>query len=181
MNRDYTHRNFRDPAFNDFALALGQLNLAWNDLHLSMGGLFSSILKITNQLVPNAIWASIKSDRAQRDMIRALLKHPNAIGYELHETGENEITWILGKIENLAERRNDFIHSPFVLSGGTEIAPFHGEVHKRGMNLRERDLLAEARWFYDRTTALRDYCDQIEKAIRDGTEALLDRPKSPTR
>jgi len=57
-------------AFEEYALAVGKVAYAWNYLHERLGELFV-VVSGAKQSVALAIWYSTKSDRTQRDMLRA--------------------------------------------------------------------------------------------------------------
>jgi hypothetical protein len=101
----YTHK-----AFRPYVAALGQLTLAWNDLHLALAMLFCSVMGGGNVGPFLAIWNALKSDRSQRDI---LLAAAMAI---LHNGGSlklaEEITWICKRTDVLEESRNNDLHSP---------------------------------------------------------------------
>jgi hypothetical protein len=65
--------DFRNEPFQPYAKALGELTLAWNDFHMVLSSVFWAALKIPNKMTPQAMWNAIKSDRAQRDMLEALI------------------------------------------------------------------------------------------------------------
>lgn len=175
----YDHRDFRDKTFQPIATALGEVTLAWNDLHLSLSGLFWAILQIPNGLTPGAIWHSIKSDRVQRDMLGALAES-HALGHALSPNARKEITWLIKQAKSIEDLRNDLLHSPFMKSGEL-IFPYHGGLHTRAKKLTGKDILKEARWFYETTIALRDYAEEIEEALRRPQIAWPQRPTLPNR
>lgn len=179
MSRNYEHREFTDVAFQELALGLGRVALSWNDFHISLSGLFSSILKIPNRLIADRIWYAVKSDRSQREMLRALNSSP-AIGLNLTKVVRSEIDWILGRADALENLRNDLLHSPFVNSSG-EIASLHSGANSRAMSLEGKNLLAECKWFYETAILLRDHADKIDDALIRPGGALPKRPRPPER
>ncbi len=68
--------DFRSDDFRPYAIALGEMSLAWNDLHERLAALFWAALGIRNGLIPFSVWYSSKYDRAQRDMLRSLAITP---------------------------------------------------------------------------------------------------------
>lgn len=177
---DHSHRDFENEKFAPFALALGQMNLAWNDLHVSLARLFSALLKIPNLSVADTIWYSLKSDRAQRDLIQEMVRYPN-LGYALPDQPKARVLSVLAETQNIAERRNDFIHSPFVLSG-KEIVPLHLGRNKRGLNLSRRgDPLTEAKWFYKAAMVQRDNTDIIVDHLNKPYDTWPEKLPSPNR
>lgn len=182
MSLDYIGRDFRDESFASYARALGELALAWNDLHHTLGELFWQMLRIPNGMIPYAVWHSAKSDRAQRDMIKSLA-HLNAMGHDVPQHLRTEITWILGRIDTLEDMRNDVLHSP-MFNSGDAILPAHELGHQRAKKLAGKDLLFELTWFYDTAITLRDYAVQISSHLRRPSGlsgALPERPQLPNR
>src|ERR1022692_594393 len=64
--------------FRPYAITLGQLALAWNELHESMALLFCTTMGggYSNQFL--AVWHVLKVDRAQRDILLAAAREINA-------------------------------------------------------------------------------------------------------
>ncbi len=179
MHRNSKHRDFKDRAFQKLALALGRVALSWNDLHISLSSLLSVILRIPNRLITDTIWYAVKSDRGQRDVLKAL-NSSQAIGLNLSKEARAEISWILSRATAIEDLRNDLLHSPFVNSFGN-IRPLHLGVHNRAIGLETKNLLAECHWFYTTATMLRDHADKIDEALSRPNATLLKRPKLPDR
>jgi hypothetical protein len=78
--RDHSKRYASDE-FKPYVTALGQLALAWNDLQESLAGLFMTLVNPPPKegdfvtYTPLWVWASIKSDRSQREMLKAAINH----------------------------------------------------------------------------------------------------------
>ena len=78
----YSHHGFRP-----YVEALGQLALAWNELHFNLSLLYCSLMGARVGIPVDqhfAVWHALKMDRAQRDILRAaatssgLQRAPNA-------------------------------------------------------------------------------------------------------
>ena len=54
-----------------YVTALGKVAHAWNYLQEALGQLFCAVTGLENDGTGEAIWHSLNSDRAQRDMLRA--------------------------------------------------------------------------------------------------------------
>jgi hypothetical protein len=65
--------DFRSETFRPYAKALGEVVLAWNDFNMVLSSLFWAASKIPNGMTANAMWNSLKSDRAQREILEALI------------------------------------------------------------------------------------------------------------
>jgi hypothetical protein len=173
--------NFRDASFKPYTTALGELALAWNDLHETLASLFWHMLPISNGLIPFAVWHSSKSDRAQRDMIRSL-NDLRALGHDIPDPVRTEIRWLLGRIESLEDLRNDALHSPLLLSGD-DVSPAHQLGHQRAKKFADKDLLFEFTWFYESAIALREYAAELSWHLSRPTRppSLPERPTLPNR
>lgn len=183
MGRDYSHRNFKDKTFQPLALGLGQAALAWNDLLISLSGLFGTILKIPNQLIPNTVWYTVTSDRDQIKVLRNLAAS-KAIGVDIPKGIREEIDWVCGKAINLVDVRNDLLHSPFTNSFGA-LSPLHLGVHPRAIKYTDNhEVMTDCDWFYGAATKLRDRADCLDDALTDPNYVLPDKPewtKRPSR
>jgi hypothetical protein len=169
-------------AFQPYVIALGQLALAWNDLHLSLAMLFCHAMGggFVNHFL--AVWNSAKFDRAQREMLLAAVKAQLDL-HPLHSKMNEDITWICQQADRLEDGRNDAIHSPLwatPLGAGTSIRPVAGLGNVRATKLLNENLLAEFRWCRDLATVLRNFAMQIDAAL-SGRASWPARPKLPAR
>jgi hypothetical protein len=170
------------PAFRPYALALGQLALAWNDLHLSLEMLFCTVTGggFVNPVL--AIWNALKSDRSQREILLAAAKATliNGGSQKLAE----EIEWICKRADALEDGRNDALHSPLWGAprgpGAPVVSPAVGLGHVRANKLLGKNLLAEFRWCRESSILLRDYATKLDFAVCQGAP-LPARPKLPAR
>ena len=106
--------DFKDETYSEYALAIGRLILVWNDLHMVLSDTFHAVTKIPNGMATDAIWNSITSDRAQREMIKNLVSL-SAISYDLRGDLKAQLVWTLNKIVSLEQVRNDVIHAPIMV------------------------------------------------------------------
>ena len=142
----------------------------------------------------DAIWYSVKNDRSQRQMIRAVLKSKRSNLGGLAE----DVGWLLKEVDLLAEVRNDVIHAPLLSmddKDGTpsflelsdppkpKVRPFAAEKgHPRSLNLLSRDLLSEYSWCRDAARVLTDFCINCCQCLYDyGRFPWPTRPQLPTR
>jgi len=180
--------SFTSKKFRPYALAIGQLALAWNDLHEGFAILFWDVLR--DFPTANAVWNSARFDRAQRDMLRASVavlpadrraKFPRFVG---------DIEWALSQADKIEDSRNDAIHAPlFYFQGGTGIAfdepsrvqPSTITDHPRALKLQQKELLPEFRWARDASLVLRDFLARIMFILRAGKGKWPARPVLPAR
>lgn len=191
LSQRYTAREFRP-----YVTALGQLALAWNDLQESLAGLFwTAMLSGPPQAGdfvdyrPLRIWHAIRSDRSQKDMLRAILVHYR-VDWK-RPTFIDDVKWLLGAAEGLENARNDAIHSPlfFVersLYGishlGKKVAPADWLFNPRAVSLAKRaDLLAEFRYCRDTAITLSDYAREMDSALLHPRRPWPGRPRLPNR
>ncbi|MBO6781989.1 MAG: hypothetical protein JJ899_01735 [Alphaproteobacteria bacterium] len=168
--------DFRSDTFRPYATAIGEMALAWNDLHETLKGLFWASSGIPNGIIAYSIWYSSKSDRAQRDMLRALAA-TKALGNAIPHNIKPEIIWLVGQVDKLEDFRNDVLHSPFLISDGETVSPSWQSGHRRAKKLADKNLLKEIDWFYDASLVIRDYAWELDRAIRVHPEPLPKRPK----
>lgn len=172
--------DFRTDSFRPYATAIGEMALAWNDLHETLKDLFWSSLGVENGVIAYAVWYSSKSDRAQRDMLRGLATTP-AIGNRLNNTTKPEVLWAIQRADSLEDLRNDILHSPFFASERGDVEPLWQAGHQRAKKLAGKDLLREMNWFYGATLIVRDYAWEISQAVRHERNSLPERPGLPNR
>lgn len=162
---------YTSAAYRPYVMAIGQIALAWNDLHESIGVLFNSITTIATDDKVQAAFQAIDSDRLKRKMLKAAFSQLDAKEIRLNPTAVDDIKWACGQIDALEEARNNAIHSPlhmFVFSREFNLP--HGVLpndvygNTRAAKLRNKDLLTEYRYVRDATIVLRDFIDGIEES-----------------
>src|SRR5262245_46388317 len=152
-----THKSFRP-----YVVAIGEAAVAWNGLHEAFRCLFTTI---GNDDFPSsaAMWYSLRSDRAQRQLITALARN----AYELGQMGAHifdRIAWLMKQADKLAAVRNDAIHTPLI-SSRSDVQPDLRGGHANALNLLNKDLLSEYRWCRDMGVTLTDFCIRLDLAI----------------
>jgi hypothetical protein len=133
-----------DQAFEPYVTALGQLTLAWNDLHETLAIVFSMVMGGGDVGQYLAIWHAIKVDRAQREILLAAAKVDELRGPRYPRLVP-DLEWICRKAEAVEDARNDALHSPLWGSqrgpGSTLVIPLTGLGHVRAQKLMAKDLL----------------------------------------
>jgi hypothetical protein len=181
----FTGRNFR-PYVN----AIGQLALAWNDLHESLALLFIELLAKGRAYPATDVWNSAVHDRPKRMLIRAVLRTWKSEDAKFVSLVD-DVTWLLDQADKVEDARNDAIHSPLVFFDHTNVFAqqrgWAGKVmpslafgNKRAGKLRDKDLLTEFRWCRDAAVALREYASQLYEAVA-APIPWPDRPALPNR
>lgn len=172
--------DFRIKIFQPYTKALGELSLAWNDFHMVLSSLFWASTRIPNGMVPNAMWNSLKSDRAQREMLEALIDL-KVLGHNIPKSLRIEIKWVLKQAVSLEDLRNDALHSPLLVSDDGSVFAWHQLGNKRAKKLADKDLLKECGWFYDTIIILREYTEILADNLRWPQKPLPGRPQLPNR
>lgn len=177
---------YTSEQYKPYVMAIGQIALAWNDLHEQIGDIF---LKVTIEYMPEedffvAGWQSLSTDRAKRAFLRSGMGtlHPK------HERWVKEVIWLLGQADRLEEDRNNAIHAPLIwfpaeaeehgLKGGVQ--PHRISMNKRALNLSNKDLLTEFRWIRDAIIVIRDYAYDLYEAWEWGKEIRRSLPRRPS-
>ncbi len=172
--------DFRTETFQPYTKALGEAALAWNDLHMVLSSLFGAATRIPNKIAPDAMWNALKSDRAQREMLEALIGL-NAISYNINTKLRDEIEWVLKQTTNLEELRNNLLHSPVLDEKGVVFAWYHLG-NRRAAGLAGKDVLFEARYFYESAIILREYTEKLIRVLQqEPSFSLPGRPSLPNR
>jgi hypothetical protein len=175
-----------DPVFRPYVTALGQLALAWNGLHESLALLYCTIMLSGQKRQPVnqhlAVWHALKSDRAQREILKAAAES-NLFG-ALPIKFEKDVDWIFERANVLEDARNDALHSPLLgyhVEDQIIIVPSTGLGHVRAQKLAKRDLLAEFRWGRDSALLLARFALSVNGGLRDLELPWPDRPAWPSR
>jgi len=132
-----------------------------------------------------AIWYSTKSDRAQRDMLRAAFTGATPRRWKELPKALDDLKWLVDRVDEVAEERNNAIHAPCSLyirgseNGGSEMGAAFFNGNPRARNLKGKRLLAEFDWCERYAEALSRFTQELETAI-----AFPDRypwPERPSR
>jgi hypothetical protein len=170
--------------FEDYALALGKVAYASNYLHERLGFLFS-IVAGTSREIAAAVWYSSDSDRAQREMLRtALSASPPDRWTPRLPTARDDLLWLIEESNKFANRRNDAVHAPCILSiqapeATMAASPFSG--HQRAKNLLGKDLLVEFDWCERWAEGLSRFSDYAETSLRNEHFPWPEKPARPGR
>jgi hypothetical protein len=154
-----------DKRFEPYALQLGWLAYSWNSLHDKLGRLFWVLTGIKDGRIPLAIWNAVQNDRTQREMVRALAETVLADRKREWE----DISWMLGKAQELEDRRNDALHSPltFIVDpDGTTLSSNWPSGNRRAMKLKDKDLLKEFEWYGLTANVLAKYAWRVSYSLR---------------
>jgi hypothetical protein len=122
--------------------------------------LFSRIVNDDNINIPLAVWYSTPSDRTQREMLRAAVNAFGALNTKKRPTAKDDIKWLLNQCDQLADRRNDALHAPLVISGSRktiEILPYYFFGNPRALKLKDKNILDQVGWYRATAETLRGY------------------------
>jgi hypothetical protein len=181
-----------ETAFGEYQLAVGKVAHAWNVLHESLGVLFVTVSaadKVPAWAEPRvalAIWYAAKSDRVQRDMLRAAV-NANSRRWEKLPKALDDLKWLLDRCDELAEHRNNAVHAPCAVYIGGNDPPEMGPAYfaaqnPRAKNLVGKELLVEFAWCERYAQTLREFIQRLENSIRlPDRYPWPDRPSKPTR
>jgi hypothetical protein len=195
---------YTERALKPYVSAIGQLSLAWNDLHEQLAAIFHVLLdrgvrrldergiELDTDERPIKLWNSAKFDRPKRELLRAAIETVTDEERESFPKLLDDLTWLLKRADALEDARNDAVHSPLMYIGsarlmreafGSMIMPNLLYGNPRGTKLAKKDLLNEFRWCRDSALALRDFANLISGSLALGTVALPwpDRPSLPNR
>lgn len=178
------HEELARLHFEAYALALGKVAHAWNYLFETLGRLFVAVAG-GNPHVANAIWYAPDSDRTKADILREAISTPGQTPFWLPEypTTREDILWLVSRVKDLADMRNNVIHAPCVLrtdGGGTAMsASFNG--HIRAKKLWGKEILVEFDWCERWTEELSKFSRAMERALYERHLSWPDRPGKPDR
>jgi hypothetical protein len=190
-----TSQRYTAPEFKPYVAALGQLALAWNDLQESCAALFWTVMSPPPQegdfvnYTPLLVWHSVRSDRSQREMLRAAALNPQADWKR--PSAREDIKWLLDQAAKLEDARNDAVHSPLFIvdrslyglaGSGQPVAPAWWLSNPRAGKLSKRaDLLSEFRYCRDTALALADFAQAMDGALVNQPRLWPERPALPNR
>lgn len=178
-----------ERAFRPLAVELGWIVFEWNRLHESMGELFADLLFPLDRDVAFAIWHSNPNDRAQRRLLGHTLDAIKEISFP---SLRQDIKWLLGELDDEANRRDDAIHAPLIFvnhaaDGGFDvhIEPSDQTYSPRALGLLKRSHppLQQFMWYRDHLAKLASFAGHLHSAIifsdRDPPFPWPDKPALP--
>ena len=148
-------------ALQPYFLPLGKVAHSWKHLHEELGKVFCAVTGLELS-IGMSVWHALKSDRSQRDILEQAV-HSSSQNEEWTEQNPEALEgmkWLLNKIRDLANKRNDAIHAPCITVDGEkdfEIAPVTFFGNRLARNLRGKDILKEFEWYEKTAIALMQY------------------------
>ena len=111
-NKWARRHKFTEKEFQPYVKAIGQLLLAWNDLHERLALLF--VMSIGGGWVnrPLALWHSVRGDHGKRKMLKVAINELPDTEKGDREKLVEEIIWVLENIDKLKDFRDDAAHTP---------------------------------------------------------------------
>jgi hypothetical protein len=194
------HHSFSEPAFSAHVKAIGQLALAWNDLHEKLALLFIRVMGMSTGDRSLAIWNSVKVDRPKREFLLASAKNCPEEQSKQFPKLVSDIEWICAKATELEDLRNNSVHAPLMLYPlsiiemlmnkdvsrsvipNVQLSNFRAkQLSKKAETEQGLQLVEEFRWCRDCTLILRDFSAAVELAILRPNRPWPNRPSWPTR
>jgi hypothetical protein len=182
---------FTEPVFQSYVRSIGQLLLAWNDLHERLATLFVAAMGAGWVDRYLAVWHEVRSDKTKREMLQVAIARLPDSEKAGREKIVAEITWILDHAKPLEGLRDDAAHTPlrYLFAGLTTdirnafISPSTSFQNPRAIRLEQKgkSLLTEYQYARERLVVLRDYAIAIDAAWGNGRLPWPDRPDLPDR
>ena len=164
-----------EEVFAAYCLALGKVAHSWNYMQEELSRLFV-ICSGMRAEISHAVWNALKSDRSQRDILRAALQS-NQQGLEPDFV--KGVTWILDQAEKVAFRRNNAIHAPCMVQitdGPIEIAPNYFKGNPQALNLKDKDISLEFEWYEKSAECLSRYSQHLREVKASAKAHFFKRP-----
>jgi hypothetical protein len=195
---------YATPEFAPYALALGELTLAWNDLQEELCRIFSIVMSdapVEGTFVdwtPVHAWAAVRSDRSQRAMLQAVAENPPR-AWAQFANWQTEVVWLIQRSNELEDSRNNAVHAPlFDASQGLlsqiirqfniessysgEIIPSTFQRNFRALNLSQKtDLLGQFHYCRDAALILADHAGAIAAWLINRQRPWPERPSLPNK
>jgi hypothetical protein len=148
--------------------AVGKVAHRWNHMQEALGLLFCAVAGL-GHATGLTIWHSLKSDLAQRDMLRAVTEQKMADPEWSKRFPEaRDIIEMINAINSFSNRRNAAIHAPCSISiggGDIELMPLIFSGNPNARKLYGKDIMAEFEWYERTATVFRRYASDLEYAL----------------
>jgi hypothetical protein len=154
-------------AFEAYVAAVGKVAYEWNTLHERLGVLFVAVTGMERN-VALSIWYSVRSDLAQREMLKAAFFATNPQRSEKLPKAPDDLKWLLDRAQEVANARNDAVHAPcslYVSGSGSEMGAAFFDGNPRAKNLGGKDLLVEFAWCESFARTLSFFTERLANAI----------------
>jgi hypothetical protein len=178
---------FESKQFKPYATAIGQLVLAWNDLHEILVVLFWTLRGFDSKTFDE--WDAAKFDHKKRSLISKWVKGVPAKSRMLAPDLYADLEWLIKQIGCLAEWRNDSAHTPLTIIQDMPflkpkrftvgVAPNTTWGNLRAKQLFGKDLLADFRKYRNFASKLADFARTIERSLVDEHTTWPARPLLP--
>jgi hypothetical protein len=178
---------FTAKAFRPYAEAIGHVALAWNELHETLGTIFTEV-GFEGSDKAQAAWQSLIVDRAKREMLKAVLTAMTEFDFLELPKFRDDVIWIIEQAHASEDGRNSAIHTPLLLHDhpiwqevdeGSGISSFSFRGNTRAKRLKQKDVLVEYRYHRDKFITLQKFADELLH-WRRGTP-WPKRPRLPSR
>lgn len=175
---------YETAEFTPYVAALGKFALSWNELQDNLCSLFSIVSLNRAPQVGDVVsyfsahvWHSIRSDRSQREMLDAAIKHSALASANLTEHGK----WLIDRVTSLENRRNDILHSPLISwrmgTSRTVIVPNTFMRNPRAIGLAENiDVLKEIKSAANHALELSRYAERIAACLLNPGQPWPEKP-----
>ena len=115
MTVDPDEFNRSEAIYDELALVIGRANIAWNDVHTAIFGLFREMSGMP-WAAADAVFFSLRNDSAQRDITAALAK----VTLSKKPDERDKLLAILNGVGKKAAERNAAIHTAWFVRAGEE-------------------------------------------------------------
>lgn len=171
--------------YDDYVMAVGRVVYSWNKLQAVLGELFLAITKI-ERTMGQAIWHSITSDSAQRNILRVSVKASVDPFFSTDRCPVREdILWILEMADHIASERNDAVHVPFdisIVDSQLAVVPLSYLGNPKYGKFDQVAVLEEFAYCEQCADRLRFFVERALSACQDGRfDAWPGRPEIATR
>jgi hypothetical protein len=183
------HTHEETVLVDEYALAVGKVTASWNTFQEELGRIFAEVIGVPRR-VALAVWYSTRSDRSQRAMLKAAVAASEGGGWNARfPKAREDLLWLLGEANKLAEDRNDAIHAPIAIetdvpAATSEVVASMSAYHygqPQARRLLGKNLITEFEWCERRAAALTLFTAAIYEAFVDEQRLWPKRPRLPTR
>jgi hypothetical protein len=163
-------------ALKPYHLALGRVAHEWNHMQEQLGLLFCAVSGL-NRSMGMGIWHVLRSDRTQRDLLKAanIAAERSLERQHYFPKAKDDIEWILAKVNALAEGRNSTIHAPAQHLWGRTNTVRHSRKFA-GREVARKDLVAEFERQEGSARAIRLLAAEIRYVLASHMPGYPDKP-----
>lgn len=175
----------QERKFKPLAVEIGWIAYEWNRLQEALAELFSDAMEAKTLIAFN-VWHSVRSDLAQREMLKAAATYREATAAPEAKPLWSAVLDLIHETDKISHKRNDALHVPLVFvndlrADNIEIETLGFFGNPKARKLATKELIKEFNWYRNSAATLAQYAQILHFAFNASEHfPLPPKPVLPT-